>query len=273
MPTADLTTVANVKDWTEIANTKDDGLLARLIRASSGAVMVYLNRRNLLTATYTESYPGNNSDRLVLPNYPVVSVSALSISGQAIQKSPDRIQPGYFVDSDGFSVGLAQTYYVNTVYSSIPYKFYRGSVVDITYTAGYQVTAQDVVPSDDAEPHSLTPLLGGTAMVDLGVVYSDTGQALAPVATAPSAGQYAFASGTYTFASGDGGAGVSMTYSYVPHEIEQVVIESVARYYWRRRRQDKKSEGLAQQATTYDLSAFNESQKAVLGNYRRIIPA
>jgi hypothetical protein len=51
-------------------------------------------------------------------------------------------------------------------------------------------------------------------VADLGVAYAATGALLTPVAGAPTAGQYAVASGVYSFAAGDAGAALLFTYTY-----------------------------------------------------------
>jgi hypothetical protein len=127
----DLTTLDAVKAFLGVVNTDDDQLLQRLITQCSASVGNYLNR-NLLTASYTEQYDGNNNLRLMLPQTPVTAVTSLKIQGQVIPQSSDGVTiPGY--DFDRYSVFL------------IGYVFYDGiQNIAVSYTAGYATVPYDV---------------------------------------------------------------------------------------------------------------------------------
>ena len=84
MAAGDLTTLANVKSWLGITNTSDDALLAQLITGYSQFVTEYCSR-DFVQTTYTDQiYDGSGSSVLVLRQYPILSISAISIDGVAV---------------------------------------------------------------------------------------------------------------------------------------------------------------------------------------------
>jgi hypothetical protein len=102
----------------------DDALLSSLISAVSNYIQAWLNR-SFAEAQYTEFRDGiPNGDTLVLANYPVISVSSVTISGQIIPPSPDYVTSGFWADEGALNL--------------VGYRMNRGRRnVQITYTAGY----------------------------------------------------------------------------------------------------------------------------------------
>lgn len=95
---ADLTTLDAVKAWAGIKGAADDDLLKALITAQSAYIQTWLNR-TLAVTQYTEMRDGvANGDTLVLGNYPVTEVTAVTINGQPIPASPDYVASGYWFD-------------------------------------------------------------------------------------------------------------------------------------------------------------------------------
>jgi len=126
----DLTTLANAKAWVNVASPNDDAIIQRLVTAQSQGVLNYLNRP-IAQTTYTETYDGNGLDLLMLGNYPISSITSLSIDGQAITARPALGQSGYTFDSD-------------TIYLD-GYTFNRGRAnIVVTYVAGYAVVPFDL---------------------------------------------------------------------------------------------------------------------------------
>jgi len=93
---ADLTTLANVKEYLDIEadNTTFDSLLERLITAASRQIEAYCHRK-IDTQSYSESYDGNASDILFLAHTPVVSVNLLSIDGESLQADEFKVYDDY----------------------------------------------------------------------------------------------------------------------------------------------------------------------------------
>src|ERR1700722_16696549 len=97
--TAALTTLPNVYSWCDIQDPADDVLLTRLIEQASRMILAYLQRPNLFQQTYSDVYDGAGRERQVLRNYPVLSVSALTVGTQTITASPTYGQLGYTLES------------------------------------------------------------------------------------------------------------------------------------------------------------------------------
>jgi len=120
---ADLTTTADVKAWLNITGNSDDAVIARLVTAVSNYIQSWLNR-TFAMATYTDISNGNNESTKMFSNYPVQSVSSVTISGVAIPASADGIAYGYVFDDQSLAL-------IGTTCG-------RGlKNVRITYTAGY----------------------------------------------------------------------------------------------------------------------------------------
>jgi hypothetical protein len=119
---ADLTTIANLKQWLKITDSTNDALLTRLVSASSEFITTWLNRDIFLQA-YTGVVDGFGGYKKVLENYPVVSVSSVTVDQAPI---PLSINGGNGYTFNKWRVAL------------IGYRFNVGvSNVVIQYTAGY----------------------------------------------------------------------------------------------------------------------------------------
>ncbi len=134
---ADLTTLVNVKQWLGVTGTADDSLLARLISASSDYITMWLGRDITLQA-YISYRDGSDGRVMILRNYPVVSVSLLSVDGvpipAAVYSAPGALpSPGFLFDQ--YSVSL-----VGGVYS-----FTRGIAnVYAAYQAGFATVPTEI---------------------------------------------------------------------------------------------------------------------------------
>lgn len=79
----DLTTVSDVKAWLNVTATGDDNLIQRLITGASDFIEQYLSR-DIVQTTYTnERYHGNDGVQLMLRNWPIVSVTSITVTDQA----------------------------------------------------------------------------------------------------------------------------------------------------------------------------------------------
>lgn len=93
---ADLTTLANVKEYLDIENddTSLDSLLTRLIAASSRQVEAFCDRVFDIQS-YSEKYDGNASDILFLNHTPIIAVASLSIDDEAIPIDDFKVYDDY----------------------------------------------------------------------------------------------------------------------------------------------------------------------------------
>lgn len=124
----DLTTIANVKAYLRIkvADTTSDALLGVLITAASDYIQNILNR-TFKAANYVQRSNGNNVDIMVASDYPLVSVSSVTVNGVTIPAAPSEAAPGYFFDEDAIYLR--------------GFKFTKGvRNVVLSYNAGYAAT-------------------------------------------------------------------------------------------------------------------------------------
>ena len=157
MSAADLTTLANVKDWLNVQGSTDDVRLQRLLTASSVFIQRWLNRW-IASQSYSDVFDGQGNDMIIFPNYPVSSVQSLSIDTISIPASSDGgiLQSGYGFDSDRLWV--------------IGYQFGRNSFVNdflrgrgnvrCTYTAGFLVGASNPNTGEGLYPADIFAIPG-----------------------------------------------------------------------------------------------------------------
>jgi hypothetical protein len=130
----DLCTVNDLAAWLPNYNHNDDTNLQNLITYGSLQVLACLNRPHILASVIgalSETYDGNDSDRLLPHYFPIISVTAVSVDGVAITQSTLPTLSGFLWDSRrillrGFS-------------------FCRGvQNVQVSYTAGYSAVPLDL---------------------------------------------------------------------------------------------------------------------------------
>jgi hypothetical protein len=265
MSLGDLTSLANVKAWLSppLTSGTDDALLTRLISAASRFIMGYLDRPTLLSQPYAETRDGLGGRMLLLRQWPVTSVTSLTVDGNLIPPvSLTGSAAGWLLDGwDGWTAGQPQAL------SLLGYAFPRGlQNVAIGYTAGYAVTGEEqAVPA--AAPYTLTTMRSWAA--DLGVAYVG-GAALVPVDGSPLPGQYNVAAGLYTFNALDTGKAVAISYSYLPLEVEQACIELVSLRYQERQRIGQVSKSLAGEVVAFTQKDMQDDVVAGLAPYRRV---
>lgn len=127
---ADLTTLANVKQYLGIANAGDDALLTSLVSRISANVQNWLNR-NILSAAYTETLDGNGGFALVFKNYPVTAVTSLTIDTLVIPLAANSTQSGFMWNADKIVLN--------------GYRFTRAMQnVVVSYAAGYATVPADL---------------------------------------------------------------------------------------------------------------------------------
>jgi hypothetical protein len=131
MTAGDLTTLDNALAWLDLQNDIGPGMIARLISACSTQIQNYIGRTIALTP-YTSTFNGRGSRSLMMPNYPVVSVSSVQVGPQSIPARVFGAAPGYGFDD-------------KTVFVDPPYRFDRGfQNVQIAYMAGYTTVPLDL---------------------------------------------------------------------------------------------------------------------------------
>jgi hypothetical protein len=268
----DFVSLADLKAWLDLASGDDDALLGRLITQVSRATLAFLDRANILPTRFVETRDGRNDTEIVLRQWPVTSVATLSIDGAAIAPAPPLVagaphQSGYLLEAaDSAPPGHMQRL-------ALRGRLFTAGVQNIcvTYTAGYQVSAEPAVVPAIAPYEVLPQEPYGDWASDCGIVYAD-GLPLAAVASAPGAGQYAFANGVYTFSAADAGASVALSYGYVPADLGFAAMDWIAELYTYRTRIGQQSKSLGgQETSSFIVKNIPDFVASALQPYRRVI--
>lgn len=259
LASGDLTTFENFSIWYPNISNISVPLIKQLISATSTIIFNKLNRARLFSQTFTRVFDGQGTYQIVLPDYPVTSISSVQMGAALIPAVPLP------VPNQTFTPNANNTYYG---YRVVPWsgnlpgdpavlEFVNGvwwwgvQNIKITYNAGYLISSEAwTVPSSN-QVTVLQPQ--GMWCKDSGVVYASTGVALLPVASAPSMGEYVppsdSAPGLYTFSSADMGANVLISYSFVPVDLTEACNQFVAERYSYRMRIGEESKSLGGQET------------------------
>ena len=131
MAAGDLTDLDTVKAWLGVTTATSDTLLGGLITAVSSFVANYLGRQ-ILTASYVETYRGNGQCELLLRNFPITAVTSVAFAGQTITAAADPVALTSGVLFDDRTLTL------------IGYRFPTGLPVVVSYTAGYATPPPDI---------------------------------------------------------------------------------------------------------------------------------
>lgn len=133
----ELTTLSHVKDWAEVKTDGDDRMIQLCIAAFGRYALIRTGRDTLSQKlSFTEVYDGNDSQVLMLKNYPVSSVSSVKINNVAMVISGGYGTPGIIISNGRRAISFSYDSY---------YKFYSGiGNVQVVYTAGYDYVPEDL---------------------------------------------------------------------------------------------------------------------------------
>lgn len=261
----DLTTLANVKAWlapsSGTLSDAVDPMLSRLIASASSFVLGYISR-SIVVADYDEWYDSGGQNFLNLRQWPVLSVASVQFASVTIDTEATGVPP-----LNGWRL-IPPTRLMVTNYT-----FPRGrSCVRVQYEAGYRITGEShVVPEipDPAAP--LTVQTNFTSLLDLGVTLAD-GTPLVAVTGVPGAGEYSVVDGLYTFNDAQAEETVLITYSYVPADLDQAVVELVGERYRQRDRIGMNSKSLPNgESVSFLVKDMNAYTRRTVDLYRRVI--
>lgn len=268
----DLVALPDVKAWLDVTTDDDDDLFGNLITQVSRTTLAYLDRAAILPATYVETRDGGNDAEIILRQWPVTAIASLTIDGVAIAPAPPLTaggprQSGYVLEA----ADLAPPGHLQRL-ALRGRIFSRGlQNVIVTYSAGYQVSAEAASVPASAPYEILAQAPYGDWASDVGVAYA-SGAPLTAVAGTPAAGQYSVADGTYTFAAADAGAVIALTYGYVPADICFAAMDWVAELYVYRGRIGQQSKSLGGQETiSFIVKDVPPMVAAALQPYRRVV--
>lgn len=268
---SDLTTRDAVKSWQGIVGAASDTQIDALVSAASRTILSFLGRPSILPRAWLDRYDGRTGLRaLTLRNWPVIAVQSVAVGAVSLPPTnPANPSIGYALEASSYGdapPGVPQAVQLFGAGVAGP----QG--VAVAYTAGYQETAAAVVPTGGG---TFTPEPSyGAWGSDQGVVFAATGVALARVASAPTAGQYAVSTtGTYTFAAADAGKAIAIAFGYVPADLGQACVELVAHRMAAGSRVGVKSKSLGGQETvSFDISGVPDAVKSMLQPYRQVLP-
>jgi len=256
---ANLTTLDAVKQYLVITTTGQDLLIPKLIARESAFVEQWCGRKFSQVTNVSKRLNGTNTNKLVLPDSPILNVSALSINGSSIALSADGIQSGFMFDD-------------TCLYLTPDMIFTKGNQnVQASWTAGYETTETAYVPTGNTP--TLTPTTGGTALSVVSVYDSTSSVTLTQVGTNPASGQFSFSAGVFTFNTAQYNHSVIMDYYYVPSPVEQALIEMVGLDLQQRSNIGINSKSLAGETVTYGTHAMTPSAQELLQPYRRLVVA
>lgn len=246
----DLTTPNRVATWMASAPTLPSNIINQLITSMTALIYGKLNRARLYSQIFTRVFDGVGNMQLVLPDWPVTAVKTLQQGSQLIQPSALSSSPGYgyrFIPWSGNLPGDP------SVIEFVGGYFYtKPQNVQVVYQAGYLIQNEIAsVPTSVAYTITVQQPLGLWCR-DNGVSYVN-GAALVPVLSTPTQGQYIpptdTAPGLYTFSSTDAGAALSISYSFIPADLEEACIQMIAERYSYRGRIGEISKSLGGQET------------------------
>jgi hypothetical protein len=127
---ADLTTLANVKDYLNLTSDGADVLLDRLISAVSGFIQTWLGRQ-ISSQAYTEIRNGHDGLQMTFANTPVTAVASVKVDGLVIPAAADYSSRGYRFTHSALVLN--------------GYSFTRGlGNVELAYTAGFTTTPPEL---------------------------------------------------------------------------------------------------------------------------------
>lgn len=263
MSANDLTNLYFVKTWLGIAvaDTTMDAVLSDIISGVSDDIRTEVSRDIFPVNSYSKVLDGNGKSVLFLPNYPIVSITSLSIGSAQIGAAT---YPGTGYLLDGTKIRLSG------------YCFDKGiGNVALTYQAGFAILN---------EPQSV-PASGGLTITpaapkgpwgqDLGVSYALGGD-LTLITGAPGVGQYAIATSTttnittYTFNAADAGKAMLLSYGYVPKAINRAATEWVAFRYAFKQRIGQKSHSVGGDNTTFDTDSMPDGVAEIIASFDRV---
>jgi len=268
MPAIDrLTSLERVRDWVGVTTNNDDILLNRMIDEVSRFILSYLQRPTLFKYMFSDVYDGIGNQSQTLRHFPVQSVSLVMVDNAAIPVSSGHGQSGYVVEVwDGLPPGKPQAVRLRG------YEFPRGfSNVNIVYMTGFMVNNEAWnVPASGNYTIAVAAPYGSFGM-DNGVTYSN-GTPLTYVASNPAIGQYTVNNGIYGFSAADAGAGVLITYSYIPSDIENACVAMIGERYRYKSHIGESSKSLGSQVKVlFSQSDIPDFVHALLQPYKRVV--
>jgi hypothetical protein len=131
---AALASVEAIKQYLDIRVDTDDALLYRLAEAETDWLTAALRMGGVTETQYDRRLNGSGSERLLLPEYPIIEVIDVLVEGEVIPLADDDGETGYWYSPGDCVLQLIGGYV-----------FPRGvGNVNVVWTAGYKPVPSDL---------------------------------------------------------------------------------------------------------------------------------
>lgn len=265
-----LATLAEVKNWIpNLSTDKEDTILTALALRTSNSIMGFLQRPSLVLHSVSETRNGAGTQSMLLREWPVVSISSVTVGELAVSAAANTNSDGYFfMPWDGFLPGAPQQL-------SLRQRIFTRGVgnVSVGYMAGYVVQNEAQIVAAGGVTASSPD---GSWASNTNVINAVTGLPMTLVTSAPAQGEYKLDTtnpGKYVFNIADNGLAVLLSYSFFPGALVQACCEWTAERYRYRARIGQKSVSVdGKETSSYDLSGITDSVKSMLMPYKRMVP-
>jgi hypothetical protein len=275
----DLCQLPDVKGFFPTAlGSADDALLMGLISSTSFWISRTLNR-TLYARGYVERRNGNGQTRMRVMNLPLISVSELRMDDTVLTPVP----PGASQSGSGYTwddqfIYLRESDY----YPLVPSVFTRGvQNVQITYTAGYNTPGQ--VEQASYPGWSPVTAYALNTFVNPGNGYVYLASSISGTGTSDSVAP-AWPTGVGQTIIDNAGPNQIVWKCYAPYvapvssadalpaDLSAACVEQVVYLYKRRTRIGDKGYGVGPDHVDYFMDEMHATVKAVLSNYREVVP-
>lgn len=262
-----LTSLNAVKNWIGIdpSNTDSDAQLTQIIDAASQFILNYVNQDSFAARDFTQNFRGNGKNKMILRNWPVISVSSVGIGGSLVSASTlgtgGLPGSGYTISDFHSAAQWIELY---------GYSFSYGAPSQVVYRAGFETTQAMTIPN--ASPYQLSTTAGGQWTT--GVSVTKNGTLMTQVAANPAAGQYSIDSwGVYTFAAADANQPVVIKFGYAPPDVVFATTQLIGEWFAKKDRIGLLSKSLGGQETvSFYQGDMSSTVQSMLQPYVQVVP-
>jgi hypothetical protein len=111
--------LADLKAWLNIQTKTEDTLLQNLITRGLLQMLRWMNRDHIIATANTENRDGNDAIFILPRNFPLISVSSLTVNGIGNSAASDQVSSGFVFDSRKIMLrGGSSSFYSLGPYSS-----------------------------------------------------------------------------------------------------------------------------------------------------------
>lgn len=267
-----LTNLSEVKSWLSLTgeDAATDVLLWRLIKSASAFAINYMNRDTMGRTEYNNQLlDGYGNPWIVLREYPVISVDALSVGSRIFSPAagtpPDN---GYWLDDV-----VRNAPQKLSLLGCMNFPRARNSIM-ISYTAGYFITDELMRVGTEEIDNSIRVPTKQFYLLYYTVRLASNNATLEYVENpAPGPMQYWVnpETGLYYFNSAQADLDVLVSYSYVPADIVMGVTELVGERFKAKDRIGVNSKSLGGQETvSFNNQSMSHQVREMFGPYRRV---